>query len=110
MFICAQVFIINCYTINHIQRPYWPEFESESSDELLAKLLHSESFLNEANQPIASSAVALFDQADGHPRGLQKRGRQCLWKVCSWALDKRSLRPSGPPSANSVDALSKLLY
>jgi hypothetical protein len=34
--------------------------------------------LNEANPPIASSAVALFDQTDGHPRGLQKRGRREL--------------------------------
>lgn len=51
------------------------------------------------------------DQIDGHPGGLQKRGRrklnakemilqrnlfnqyllsECLWKVCSWALDKRT--------------------
>ncbi len=100
--------------------------ESESNDELL-KLLHTESLLNEVNPP---TDVTLFDQTDGHPRGLQKRGRrkfkidfnsifvfsllECLWKVCSWALDKRSLRSSGPSSSssssNSVDALSKLLY
>jgi len=52
--------------------------ESESNDELLAKLLHSDSFLNEANPTIGSSAIALFDQTDGHPRGLQKRGRREL--------------------------------
>jgi len=52
--------------------------ESESNDELLAKFLHTESFLNEANPTIASSAITLFDQTDGHPRGLQKRGRRQL--------------------------------
>ncbi len=46
--------------------------ESESNDELL-KFLHTESLLNEVNSP---TDVALFDQTDGHPRGLQKRGRR----------------------------------
>lgn len=139
MCICAQIFLINCYTINHfpvsinisrwiedypcvLQRPIWSELESESNDDLL-KILHTESLFNELNPPIASSsAVALLDQTDGHPRGLQKRGRrtlikndsiefhlffvECLWKVCSWALDKRSLRST----PNSVDTLSKLFY
>jgi len=94
-----------------------PEYDSESNDDLL-KVLHTESLLNEINP----SSVALFDQADGHPRGLQKRGRrslkicfrnkihfsivECLWKVCSWALDKRSARSLNP----SADTLAKLLY
>ena len=106
-----------------LQRPIWSELESESNDDLL-KMLHTESLFNELNPPMgSSSAVALFDQTDGHPRGLQKRGRrsfeksnsieylffsllECLWKVCSWALDKRSLRST----PNSVDTLTKLLY
>lgn len=95
MCICAQIFLINCYTINHfpvsfnlsqwigefhflfsLQRPIWSELESESNDDLL-KMLHTESLFNELNPPMASSsAVALFDQTDGHPRGLQKRGRR----------------------------------
>ncbi|CAF1268818.1 unnamed protein product [Rotaria sp. Silwood1] len=108
IFICSQIFLINSYTINHIQRPFWFESESESNDELLSKLLQNE-LLNEANPGIVSSTDVLFDQTDGHTRNLQKRGRQCLWKVCSWALDKRSLRPS-VSSSNSVDALSKLFY
>ncbi|CAF1214975.1 unnamed protein product [Adineta steineri] len=110
MFICAQIFLINCYTLSHIQRPFWSESEGEPSDELLSKLLHTEALLNEANPAIGASAVGLLDQTDGHARSFQKRGRQCLWKVCSWALDKRSLRSSGPSSSNSIDALSKLLY
>ena len=30
---------------------------------------------------------------------------ECLWKVCSWALDKRSA-----PSSDAENSLSKLLY
>ncbi|UJR13489.1 hypothetical protein I4U23_000503 [Adineta vaga] len=113
MFICAQIFLMNCFTLNHIQRPFWSESDGEINDELLSKLLRTETLLSEVNPAIGSSAVGLFEQTDGHPRGLQKRGRQCLWKVCSWALDKRSLRSSGTSSSsssNSIDALSKLLY
>ncbi|CAF0875637.1 unnamed protein product [Adineta ricciae] len=110
MFICAQIFLINCFTLNHIPRPLWSESDGEINDELLSKLLRTEALLSEATPTIGSSAVGLFEQTDGHPRGLQKRGRQCLWKVCSWALDKRSLRSPSPSSTNSLDTLSKLLY
>jgi len=109
--IAVQLYAINCYTLHHIQRPFWPESEGELSDEqLFARLLRSDSMLNEPNVQM-SAAAALFDQTgEEHSHAVQKRGRQCLWKVCSWALDKRSLRPSASASSNSVDALSKLLY
>ena len=69
------------------QRPLWPELESEANEELLAKLLHAEAFLNEANPTVVSSPVALFDQAEGHPRGLQKRGRRtCLIVTVPFSL------------------------
>ncbi|CAF3922154.1 unnamed protein product [Rotaria sordida] len=110
MFVCAQIFLINSFALSHIQRPFLLEPESESN-ELISKILQNEILLNEANPGIITSVDALLDQTDGHPRNFQKRGRQCLWKVCSWALDKRSLRSSVPSSSsNSVDELSKLLY
>lgn len=35
---------------------------------------------------------------------------ECLWKVCSWALDKRALRSSVSLPSNPVDVLTKLFY
>ncbi|CAF1211856.1 unnamed protein product [Rotaria magnacalcarata] len=111
IFVCAQVFIINSYTIHHIQRPFLFEFDNESNDELYSKLLQTELLLNEANpSAIISSSTSLFDQTDGQSHNLQKRGRQCLWKVCSWALDKRALRSSVSSPSNPIDLLSKLFY
>ncbi|UJR33816.1 hypothetical protein I4U23_021240 [Adineta vaga] len=80
--ICIQMFLINCYSLNHLQGNLWSDFDIEPKDEFLAKLLHTENLFHDDN-----SASEPFD-ARAH--GLQKRGRQCLWKVCSWALDKRA--------------------
>ncbi|CAF0724459.1 unnamed protein product [Rotaria sordida] len=100
IFICAEIFFINCYTINQFQRYPWSDYDVESIDVFLAKLIQLENLFQNENLPISS-----LDQSDGHSRHLQKRGRQCLWKVCSWALDKRS------PSSNPSNGLEKkLLY
>lgn len=96
MFVCIQLSLIHCYTINHLQvsegeqrrnqqrallfqRPLWSELEGEPNEEFLAKLFRTETFLNE----VSPAATGLFDQADGHPRGLQKRGRRKILLLLS---------------------------
>ncbi|CAF2330757.1 unnamed protein product [Rotaria sp. Silwood2] len=77
-----------------MQRNLWSDFDVEPTDVFLAKLLHVENLFEDENL-----SVNPLDQSDSHPSHLQKRGRQCLWKVCSWALDKRS------PSTNPGNGL-----
>ncbi|CAF0734484.1 unnamed protein product [Rotaria sp. Silwood1] len=75
-----------------MQRNLWSDFDLEPTDVFLAKLLHIENLFENENLPINT-----LGQSDDRPPHLQKRGRQCLWKVCSWALDKRS--PSSDPGS-----------
>jgi len=53
------------------KRTFWPDFDAEPTDDFLAKLLHADNLFHEDNPSINA-----LDQTDGHPRGLQKRGRR----------------------------------
>ncbi|CAF1045136.1 unnamed protein product [Rotaria magnacalcarata] len=89
IFICVEIYFINCYIINNSQRNPWFDFDVEPSDLFMSKLLHMENLFQQDNSPMNP-----LDESDGRSNHLQKRGRQCLWKVCSWALDKRSPSPN----------------
>ncbi|CAF0741081.1 unnamed protein product [Didymodactylos carnosus] len=78
--------------------PLWSDTEEQpsSSDDILSKLFHPDDRRYETLLAEPTSNVLSYDQQlveeQQRPRELQKRGRQCLWKVCSWALDKRALK------------------
>jgi hypothetical protein len=65
------------------KRHLWSDFDVEPTDEFLAKLLHADNLFHDE-----SPAMSTFDQTDGHPRGLQKRGRRKSMKYFFYELLK----------------------